>query len=296
MISVDITEQEAPQRVDRFLCKYLNKATKSVVFRLLRKKIIRVNGKRIKENHMLQPGDTMAIYLADDSFAELREEPKKVSAKSAKLDIVHEDDELLILNKPVGLLTHPDKNEYKNTLATRVQSYLHELCGKTFRPAPIQRLDKNTSGLVLFAKTYHALQEYNEYMRDRKLGKFYITVVKGELKSSGEVEGVLVKDPVKNKVTISKEGKGFPIHTKYKPLEFKKGYTKVEVELLTGRSHQIRASMNYAGFPIVGDLKYGGRRSEGENHQLLHAWKLTLPDGREFTSLSRKIEEFWEEL
>lgn len=296
MISVDITEQEAPQRVDRFLCKYLNKATKSVVFRLLRKKIIRVNGKRIKENHMLQPGDTMAIYLADDSFAELREEPKKVSAKSAKLDIVHEDDELLILNKPVGLLTHPDKNEYKNTLATRVQSYLHELCGKTFRPAPIQRLDKNTSGLVLFAKTYHALQEYNEYMRDRKLGKFYITVVKGELKSSGEVEGVLVKDPVKNKVTISKEGKGFPIHTKYKPLEFKKGYTKVEVELLTGRSHQIRASMNYAGFPIVGDLKYGGRRSEGENHQLLHAWKLTLPDGRVFTSLSRKIEEFWEEL
>lgn len=296
MISVNITEQEAPQRLDRFLMKYLNKAQKTVVYRLIRKKIVRVNGKRVKENHMLEPGDTLALYLAEDSFAELREEPVRHSAEEVNLDVVFEDDEILIVNKPIGLLTHPDKSEYKNTLATRVQIYLEHLCGKTFRPAPIQRLDKNTSGLVLFAKTYHALQEYNAYMRERKLGKFYITVVKGELSKGGEVRGVLVKDERKNRVSIQPEGRGLPIHTKYKPLEFKNGYTRVEVELLTGRSHQIRASMNYAGFPIVGDLKYGGKRSEGEKAQLLHAWKLVLPDGREFTSSSEKIDQFWDNL
>ncbi len=296
MISVDITEQEAPQRVDRFLNKYLNLAPKSVVFRLLRKKIIRVNGKRVKENHMLEPGDKMSIYLADDSFAELREVRQQLTPEKAELDIVFEDDDILILNKPVGLLTHPDKNEYKNTLATRVHYYLEHLCGKTFRPAPIQRLDKNTSGLVLFAKTYAASQKYNELMRERKLGKFYITIIKGELKKSGEVRGVLVKDHVKNKVTIQQSGKGLPIHTKYRPLEFKNGYTKVEVELLTGRSHQIRASMNYINFPIVGDLKYGGTRRDGERHQLLHAWKLRLDDGREFSSESESITEFWDTL
>ncbi len=296
MISVDITEQEAPQRLDRFLMKYMNKATKSVVFRLIRKKIIRVNGKRVKENHMLEPGDTMAIYLADDSFAELREEEEIMKAEDSKLDIVFEDDDILIVNKPVGLLTHPDKNEYKKTLSTMVLYYLAHLCGKTFKPAPIQRLDKNTSGLILFAKTYDSLKLYNEYMRERKLGKFYITVVKGNLRSSGEVKGVLLKDERKNKVSITPDGHGQKIHTKYKPLEEKAGHTKVEVELLTGRSHQIRASMNYAGYPIIGDIKYGGKKQDGDHGQLLHAWKLVLPDGREFTSESDKISDFWNEL
>jgi len=294
MINVEITAQEAPQRIDRFLCKYLNKASKTVVFRLLRKNIVRVSGKRVKENHMLEVGDVVQMYLSDDSFAELRETPKKVTASKAELEIVFEDDEILILNKPVGLLTHPDKNEFKNTLATRVQLYLKDLCGKTFSPAPIQRLDKNTSGLVLFAKTYNSLQHYNELMRNRELGKYYLTIVKGELKSAGEVKGILNKDEVKNRVTITQSGEGLAIHTKYKPLETKNGYTLVEVELLTGRSHQIRASLEYAGFPIVGDLKYGGNRREGESAQLLHAWKLILPDGREFTHTSKKIEQFWE--
>jgi 23S rRNA pseudouridine955/2504/2580 synthase len=295
MISIDITEQEAPQRLDRFLMKYLNQAKKSVIFRLIRKKIIRVNGKRVKENHMLQPGDTMAIYLADESFAELREEPQKLTARESKLDIVYEDDDILIVNKPVGMLTHPDKNEYKKTLATLVLYYLADLCGKTFNPAPIQRLDKNTSGLILFAKTYESLKLYNELMRERKLGKYYITIVKGNMTEGGEVKGFLTKDEVENKVTITLEGPGLAIHTKYQPLEVKRGYTKVEVELLTGRSHQIRASMNCAGFPIVGDTKYGGKKMV-EHGQFLHAWKLILADERVFTCESEKISTFWDNL
>jgi 23S rRNA pseudouridine955/2504/2580 synthase len=255
-----------------------------------------VNGKRIKENYMLQVGDSVAIYLADESFRELRKEPKRLTPQKANLDIVFEDDEILILNKPSGLLTHPDKNEFKNTLATRVHHYLAHLCGKTFKPAPIQRLDKNTSGLVIFAKTYASLQEYNRLMRERALGKFYLTIVKGDLRESGELKGVLTKDSKKNRVTIKEFGEGFKIETKYTPLQHKNGYTKVEVELLTGRSHQIRATMNYIGFPIVGDIKYGGNRSEGKDSQMLHAWKVELPDGRVFTKESDEIDNFWNNL
>ncbi len=297
MQKIDITEQEAPQRIDRFLTKYLNQTNKSTVYRLLRKKLVRVNGKRIKENYMLEAGDLVQIYLADDSFAELREEPKQMSPQKAKLDIVFEDEEILVVHKPAGLLTHPDKTEYKKTLATRVQQYLAHLAGKTFRPAPIQRLDKNTSGLVLFAKTYNALQEYNRYMRERKLGKFYYTIVEGKVDKSGVVKGFLVKDEWTNKVTLSKEeGSGLFVHTGYKPLEYKKGYTLLEVELFTGRSHQIRASLDWIKHPIVGDVKYGGKKVNGQTTQLLHAWKLVLPNGNEIKHISPDIETFWEEL
>ena len=292
-----LTNQEAPQRVDRFLVKYLNQASKGTVHKLLRKKAIKVNGKRIKENFMLSVDDVMQIFLADDTFATLREEPKKVSAEEVDLDVVYEDSEILVLNKPVGLLTHPDKNEYKNTLATKVLYYLADLVGKTFKPAPIQRLDKNTSGLVLFAKTYESLKEYNIYMRERKIGKRYITVVEGNVKSSGEVKGFLTKDERTNRVTLSEtEGEGVFVHTKYNPIKYQSGYTLCEIELLTGRSHQIRASLSWIGFPIVGDAKYGGRKVAGYPYQLLHAWKLILPNGNKIERKSSDIERFWDNL
>ncbi len=298
MQRVNITEQAAPPRVDRFLIKYLNKSGKSTVYRLLRKKIIRVNGKRIKENYTLEIGDELVIYLADDSFAELREEPKKLSPQNVGIDIVFENDEILILNKPAGVLTHPDKNEYKNTLATKVHLYLAHLCGKTFKPAPIQRLDKNTSGLVLFAKTYGALQEYNKLMRERALGKFYLTVVEGNLRKSGEVKGFLLKDSGRNRVEIlSREvPNSLAIHTVYTPLKQIGNFTLVEVELKTGRSHQIRASLSSIGHPIVGDMKYGGKRIGRVRSQLLHAYKLVLPDGQIVENSSVEIDEFLAEL
>jgi 23S rRNA pseudouridine955/2504/2580 synthase len=297
MQRIDITEQEAPQRVDRFLTKYLNKTGKSTVYRLIRKKIIRVNGKRIKENYTLQIGDELVIYLADDSFDELREEPRKISPQKAGLDIVFEDDEILVLNKPVGLLTHPDKLEYKNTLATKVHLYLADLCGKTFKPAPIQRLDKNTSGLVLFAKTYGALQEYNTLMRERKLGKFYQCVVEGRVKKAGEVKGYLIKDHDKNRVSISKieTADSQFVETLFSPIEVFDNYTLLEVELKTGRSHQIRVSLSSIGYPIVGDMKYGGNRSGRYRSQLLHAYKLVLPNGKVITRDSDEILNFIED-
>jgi len=317
MLKIDITANEAPQRIDRFLDKYLNNAGKSVIYRLLRKNIVRINGKRIKENEILQIGDVVSISLSDTQISELQKEQPKFSADRLNLEIIYEDDEILVVEKPVGILTHPDKSEYKNTLATLVQMYLAELCTKTFRPAPIQRLDKNTSGLVLFAKTYNALQFYNEQMRNRAIEKKYLAIVEGKIEKSGEVKGFLEKDERKNKVYLSQNEKDNTkfVWTEYSPKETKKGFSLLEITLHTGRSHQIRVSMEYIGHNILGDPKYNekcGIRNEklktaiphsslltshfSLQHQLLHAYKITLPDGRSFESKSERIMSFWSNL
>lgn len=295
MQKIEITANEAPQRIDRFLDKYLNNAGKSVIYRLLRKNIVRINGKRIKENEILQIGDIVSISLSDTQIAELQKEKPKISAEKLNLEIVFEDDEILIVEKPVGILTHPDKSEYKNTLATQVQLYLAELCTKTFRPAPIQRLDKNTSGLVLFAKTYNALQFYNEQMRNRKIEKKYLAIVEGKIEKSGEIKGFLEKDERKNKVYLSQNEKDNTkfVWTEYSPKATKNGLTLLEIKLHTGRSHQIRVSMEYIGHPIIGDKKYNTNTFGNEKYQLLHAYKIVLPDGRSFESKSERIYEFW---
>jgi len=304
MQKIEITANEAPQRIDRFLDKYLNAAGKSVIYRLLRKNIVRINGKRIKENEILQVGDLVSISLSETQISELQKEAPKFSAEKLNLEIVFEDDEILIVEKPVGILTHPDKSEYKNTLATLVQMYLAELCTKTFRPAPVQRLDKNTSGLVLFAKTYNALQSLNAQMRNRAIEKKYLAIVEGNLDTStllnnrGEIKGFLEKDEKKNKVSLSQNDSDNSkfVHTEYSLKETKNGFSLLEITLHTGRSHQIRASLEYIGHSIVGDKKYNKNSFGNEKHQLLHAHKITLPDGRSFESAAVRIYEFWDNL
>lgn len=295
MQKIEITANEAPQRIDRFLDKYLNNAGKSVIYRLLRKNIVRINGKRIKENEILQIGDIVSISLSEAQISELQKELPKFSVERLNLEIIYEDDEILIVEKPVGILTHPDKNEYKNTLATFVQMYLSSLCTKTFRPAPIQRLDKNTSGLVLFAKTYNALQFFNEQMRNRTIVKKYLAVVEGKVENSGEIKGFLEKNEKKNKVFLSQNesDKSKFVWTEYSPKDAKNGFSLLEITLHTGRSHQIRVSMEYIGCPIVGDKKYNKNSFDNEKYQLLHAYKIILPDGRSFESKSERIMNFW---
>ena len=298
MKKIEITANEAPQRIDRFLSKFLNNAPNSVIYRLLRKNIVRINSKRIKENAVLQVGDAVSISLSDAQISDLQREKPQIQAEELNLNIVYEDDEILIADKPVGLLTHPDKSEYKNTLATQVQTYLSRLCTKTFRPAPIQRLDKNTSGLVLFAKTYNSLQFYNEQMRNRAIEKKYLAIVEGKIEKSGEIKGFLEKDEKKNKVflsQISSDNSKF-VHTEYAVRELKSDFSLLEITLHTGRSHQIRASMEYIGHPIVGDKKYNKNSFDAQKHQLLHAYKITLPDGKTTESKSERIFEFWEKI
>lgn len=290
---VHIGTNEDGQRLDRFLLKYLNNSSRSNIFKLIRKKVFKVDGVKLKEDYFLKAGDALEIYLSDETLASLMTELPQVTAEEADLDIVYEDDELLVVHKPAGLLTHPDKTEYKKTLSSFVQIYLKHLATRTFKPAPIHRLDKNTSGIVVFAKTYEALKRYNEEMRERNIHKYYQCVVRGVIREAGEVVGYLTKDEETNRVSLDlDEGDDAKYcHTKFKPLEVKGQFTLLEVELLTGRSHQIRASMAYIGHPIVGDVKYGGRRMKGASYQLLHGYKVVLGD-REFTCESQAIAAF----
>ncbi len=294
MHKITIGENEKEQRVDRFLVKYLNGSTKTNISKMIRKKAIRVNGARTKENYKLLLGDEVTIHVSEASLKELILPVKKISADSVELDIVYEDEQMLIVNKPSGLLTHPDRDEYSKTLATRVQKYLQELCTRTFRPAPVHRLDKNTSGLVTFAKTYDALKQLNETMRNREIGKFYLTIVEGKLTKAGTVKGWVEKDSTRNKVWISTEERpgSLAVHTDYKPLKIAGDYTLCEVELHTGRSHQIRVSLGSIGHPIVGDRKYGGKKALGQTHQLLHAWRLELR-GKSYEKRSPEIDRVW---
>lgn len=293
MKKITITENEADQRLDRFLTKYFNATTRSNIFKMIRKKLFKVNGVRIKEDYFLKLGDELEIYLADESFDALIKPERITVPDEIGLEIIFENEELLVVNKPKGMLTHPDKEEYRNTLATIVQFYLKDLCTRTFKPAPIHRLDKNTSGLVVFAKTYDALKKYNTLMRERHIEKYYQCIVEGKVRSAGEVKGYLIKDEIKNTVRIVKDDSDEAkyCHTKYKPISHFDNFTVLEVELITGRSHQIRASMSYIGHPIVGDVKYGGRKIAGINTQLLHAQKLILDD-QVFEAKSMELESF----
>lgn len=296
MRKIVITKNESDQRLDRFLLKYFNNTTRSNIYKLIRKKVFKINGKRITaEDYFLQVDDVLEIFLAETSIDEMIKAFVPVIPEKIGLDIVYEDEDVLVLNKPKGVLTHPDKTEYKNTLATMVHFYLRDLCTNTFKPAPVHRLDKNTSGVVIFAKTYEALKKYNALMRDRDVEKYYVCVVHGYLERAGEVKGYLIKDERLNKVRIvthdSDEAKF--CHSKYRPLNKFDEYTLVEVELLTGRSHQIRASMQLIGHPIVGDYKYGGKKVDGHTNQLLHSNRIVV-DGHVFEAKSPEIEAFME--
>ncbi|WP_170917427.1 RluA family pseudouridine synthase [Maledivibacter halophilus] len=293
MIEIIIGENEEKQRLDRFLLKYFNDSTRTNIYRLLRKKIIKVNGKKQKENYFLQKDDIIQVFLSDESIDKLIKEKKQEFVKNVSLDIVYEDSEILIVNKPKGLLTHPDQKEYKKTLTTRAQSYLKDLQTNTFKPASVNRLDQNTSGLVIFCKTYEALKKFNQMMRNREIEKYYICIVHGKISKSGEIKGYLTKDSQKNIVEIAKKNynnKGQFIHTKYKPLSYYGDFTLLEVQILTGRTHQIRASLSKIDHPIVGDTKYGGKKIKGITTQVLHAYKLVIGD-KEFVKESKDIQK-----
>lgn len=295
-----IGENEEEQRLDRFLLKYLNNSSRSNIYKLLRKKVVKVNGKREKENYFLQKNDKIQIFLSDEAINKLVKEEKNENeiVTDFNVDIVFEDDDILIVNKPKGLLTHPDKKEYKKTLATRVQSYLKHLQTRTFKPASVNRLDQNTSGLVIFCKTYESLKKYNEMMRNRDIKKYYLCIVHGKISKEGEIKGYLTKDTQKNVVEIRKNNynnKGQFIHTKYRPLEYYGNFTLLEVEILTGRTHQIRASLSKINHPIIGDTKYGGKKIKNITTQVLHAYKLVIDD-KVFVKESKEIERIIKKL
>ena len=307
MREIIIEKNDSQQRLDRFLKKYLAKAPLFRVYTAIRKDC-KINGKRQKEDYMLSEGDVLQLYIMDSELEGYIQKTRKRNAKR-QFSVVYEDDNLIIVTKPFGLLVHGDKNEKKDTLANQVVDYLIETGAyvprmeKSFTPSPVHRLDRNTTGLVVFGKTAEALRILSAAMQeDGPVSKYYRTIVTGQLTEELDLKNRLLKDEERNTVRILPQtaADGKYIETKVRPLGGNRNYTVVEVELVTGRSHQIRAHLKSAGFPLIGDVKYGDRRVNRymEEHfalttQLLHAYRLVFGEvpapldyltGREFTA------------
>lgn len=305
-----IKANEANQRLDKFITKGMPNLPKSLMYKYIRTKRIKVNGKRAEISTRLNVGDVVDMYI-NDEFFETSETRYDFMGASKNLSIVYEDENIMLLNKKVGLLSHPDDNEYTDTLITRVKRYLYEK-GEynpdeetSFTPSLVNRIDRNTSGIVIAAKTAAALRILNQKMKDRELHKYYLCVVHGEIeKKSDTLIGYLIKDEKKNKVTVytkMREG-AKTIKTKYNVLKVCNGLSLVEIELLTGRTHQIRAHFASIGHPLLGDGKYGTNalnKKTGYKKQCLCSYKLTFDfttDAEDLEYLNGKsfeIEDVW---
>ncbi|MBR5753330.1 MAG: RluA family pseudouridine synthase [Clostridia bacterium] len=285
MRSLTIGKNDADQRLDKFLTKNLPNLPQSLLYKYIRKKRIKVNGRRAEISTRLQEGDVLDLYINDEFFEPTEPVYDFLHAGTA-LSVLYEDEDLLVLDKPVGLLSHPDDREYIDTLIGRVKRYLYEkgeydpAAEQSFTPALVNRIDRNTGGIVLAAKTAEALRILNQKMKDREIHKYYLCVVHGTPEpAEGTLEGYLRKDEQKNRVFVSNEPSpgARTIRTKYKVLRSEQGMSLVEVELLTGRTHQIRAHFASIGCPLVGDGKYGNnqnnRRQGGRRKQFLYSYK-----------------------
>ena len=301
-----IQKNEENQRFDKYLKKLLPNATTSFLYKMMRKKNIVINKKKVEGNEKLKAGDVVSIFLSDETFdkfhvniEELKKEYYALKSLTLKgLKIVYEDDEMIVADKPYNMLSQKasDKdlsaNEYLlsymiNKGALSFEEY------QTFRPSVVNRLDRNTTGLLLFGKTLNALQQLGEGIRERSIEKYYRAVVAGELKEELELKGYLLKDEKTNKVSFHKEqveGSDY-IETGVEPIKNNNGLTLVEIHLVTGKTHQIRLHLSTIGHPILGDMKYGNEKinkkyfeSHKVNHQLLHAYRLEFPDGKVVTA------------
>lgn len=293
MKEIHVGKNESGQRLDKLLAKYLNLAPKSFIYKMLRKKNITLNGKKASGNEQLKSGDTVILYLADDTVARFSRAPSAPAKAGGRLDIVYEDEELLLLNKPAGMLSQKAK-ETDVSLVERLTAYLLEegaVTGeslRSFRPSVCNRLDRNTSGLVAAGKTLSGLQELGELFRKRTVSKYYRCLVAGRMEcgKTAVIEGYLKKDERRNQVRITgtEEPESAYIRTEYLPLAANDRVTLLEVHLITGKTHQIRAHLSGTGHPIIGDPKYGDpsvneafKRKYGLRRQLLHSYRLEFP-------------------
>ena len=295
-------QEDAGQRLDKYLQKYLKLAPKSFLYRMLRKKNIVLNGKKADGSEKLKQGDVIRLYLSDETLEKFREEDRSYPVWP-DLEIGYEDRQVLMVNKPAGMLSQkaaPEDvslNEYLvGYLLAGGQVTRESLAG--FTPGVCNRLDRNTSGLVIGAKTLGAAQEIGRLLKERQAGKYYLALVKGTIRRGERIRGWLVKDRKKNQVTVSREPAegGAPIETAYEPLASNGAMTLLKVELVTGKTHQIRSHLAGTGHPLAGDGKYGDatfnryfRERYRLNSQFLHSWKIEFPAmDAPFDALSRR--------
>ena len=298
-----ISKYEAGQRFDKFRAKYMELAPKSFFYKMMRKKNITLNGKKAAVNEKLEQGDTVKLFLSEETIEGFREKKKRAVHTGAKLDILYEDEQVMLINKPAGMLSQKAEKGDISMVEHLISHLLDtgevtEEMLKTFRPSLCNRLDRNTSGIVAAGKTLQGLQMLSGLFKERTLHKYYLCIVKGVIKEEQDVRGWLLKNEKTNQVRIYKNETKYarPIHTKYRPLADNGQETLLEIELLTGRTHQIRAHLSYMGHPIFGDPKYGDAvlnkkltSGYGLHMQLLHAWHLVFPElSGDFEGLSGK--------
>lgn len=302
MREIIVNENEAGQRLDKLLAKYLNKAPQSFFYKMLRKKNIVLNGKKVVGNEKLVVGDSVKLFLSEETIMNFSE--TVVELIKSDLDIIFEDKNILVINKAAGVLSQKAKPE-DVSLVEHVISYMLETGEltkaqlKSFKPSVCNRLDRNTTGIVVAGKTLIGLQTMAFLFKERSLHKYYHCLVVGDMAERQRITGYLRKDEVSNKVRIyEQEVEGtLPIQTEYTPLSAGNGVTLLEVKLITGRSHQIRAHLSSIGHPIIGDFKYGDKKQNqkyreqfGLTHQLLHSYRLEMPIIEdELSDLSNKI-------
>lgn len=281
-----VGKNDKDQRLDKFLAKLCPNMPEAMIYKSLRKECVRVNGKHIKDGaHRLFEGDVLKLYIKDEFFQKVVSDDVFYSLEP-KLDIVYEDENIILVDKKVGMVVHADEDKASVSLIDHIKAYLYKKGEynpdeeNTFVPALCNRLDRNTSGIVIAAKNAEALRIMNQKVKDRELKKLYLCIVTGTLsKKEDELVAWLFKDEKEKRVYVHNESKKGTktIITKYRVLKEKNGFSLVEVDLITGRTHQIRAHFASINHPLLGDGKYGNNKINKENninHQALCAYKL----------------------
>ena len=305
MKKISVNKNDAGNRLDKFINKCFPNIPYSLLYKYIRKKRIKVNGKKEEISYRLKENDVLELYI-NDELLEKSNKSSDFKAASEDIEILYEDDNIMIINKKAGLIVHPDDDIKVDCLVNRIKNYLFKKGEfnpeneNSFAPALVNRIDRNTSGIVIAAKNAESLRILNLKMKERELHKKYICILCGTLKKDTEIlKAFLDKNSSENKVYISNKMKNKnykTILTKYSVIDKSKKFTLAEIELLTGRTHQIRAHMAYLGYPLLGDGKYGVNkinREMGYKYQALCAYKLKFDfkdkdnilgylDGKEF--------------
>ena len=287
MKEITIGVNDAGQRLDRFLAKAVPLLPASLAQKYIRLKRIKLGGKRVERDTRLQEGDVLQLYINDEFFDKPTQENAYLTVVNPKLTIVYEDDHILLVDKRPGLAVHPhDGADPGKTLIDHIQAYLYQKREwkpreeNSFTPALCNRIDRNTGGIVIAAKTAEALRVMNQKIKDRELDKRYLAIVEGRPKpQEGSLTGYLFKDAKQNRVFVSDTPQpgSKSCRTNYKVLSSKNDLSLVECELITGRTHQIRAQFAHAGHPLLGDGKYGKLdKRYARTYQALYSYKLTF--------------------